>query len=127
LKSGEKGLTQKSSAFILGLATSTFSDHYKAFLERVTGSVIDIHNKKQNCPYIFIYKIYIHGPIDNIDAAYDQEDIGVGKSGRLPILDATGKADAIVAIEKRCGEGHGFAAVGSFKSFIEPFVRGIHY
>ena len=45
LKNGENGLTQKSSAFIIGLALSTFSDHYKAFLERVTGSIIDIHNR----------------------------------------------------------------------------------
>lgn len=45
LKNGEKGLTQKSAAFILGLALSTFSDRYRAFLQRVTGSIIDVHNK----------------------------------------------------------------------------------
>lgn len=53
LKNGEKGLTKKSSAFILGLAISTFSDHYKAFLQRVTGSIIDIHIR--NCLYMFIF------------------------------------------------------------------------
>ena len=44
-------------------------------------------------------------------------------SGRMPILDAQAKIDALEYIHKRCNEGYGFACVGSFADAMKPFTR----
>lgn len=49
--------------------------------------------------------------------------VGVNVRGRMPIVDHIAKAEAIKAIEARCREGVGFAMVGSFAKFLEPYTR----
>ena len=49
--------------------------------------------------------------------------VGVNAPGRMPILDKIAKTEAIAAIEARCREGVGFAMVGSFAKFLEPYTR----
>jgi len=43
----------------------------------------------------------------------------------LSICDEQGKQDAKKAADIRCLEGHGFAMVGEFQKFMEPYTRGI--
>ena len=49
--------------------------------------------------------------------------MGVNVGGRMPIVDATAKREAIAAIEIRCAEGIGFSLVGSFAEFMRPYTR----
>lgn len=52
-------------------------------------------------------------------------NVTVTKRGRLSICDEQGKLDAKAAANIRCLEGHGFAMVGEFQKFMEPYTRGI--
>jgi hypothetical protein len=49
--------------------------------------------------------------------------VDVNSPGRMPLLDKIAKAESIAAIEARCREGVGFAMVGSFAKFLEPYTR----
>ena len=56
---------------------------------------------------------------------YAAGNVTVTRRGRLSICDEEGKRDAVSAANTRCMEGHGFAMVGEFQRFMEPYTRGM--
>jgi hypothetical protein len=115
--SNEKGFTRKTAAFILNLALTTLNDRYKHYIERNQGISYFICGWVQIIINIYALKLFL-----KINAA---ENVTVTKRGRLAICDEEGKLDAVLAANTRCLEGHGFAMVGDFQRFMEPYTRGL--
>lgn len=104
-------------SFLTCLALTTLNNRYKHYIERNQGISFSIALCIKIIINIYALKLFL-----KINAA---ENVAVTKRGRLAICDEEGKRDAVIAANTRCLEGHGFAMVGDFQRFMEPYTRGL--
>ena len=111
----QDGFTHSRAAYVLQWQASKVQKIFASY-------------RDNQCKLAACYIIYVSKPRTNRFYYHDILDVHIRNAGkvprgRMPIIDEIAKAEAQAAILARSLSGLGFAKVGSFAKFMEPYTR----